>query len=244
MTRMKWMLVVAALLLGVTPGFGQEGTIRRILRFQVKPGMMPDFVAAVKADKEAMEKVGHKRRQTWWQSTSGPAEVLLVRYYKSYADMEAGDGPLSTEITTARGRVNRLSDYQETVIDEIIPEATVVADAKAMPKYIRTLRSTVKPEKTQEYLAWVKNDIGPAVKKSNLKLYISSRVRYGATTNMFVSGMGLDSLATLDEGLPLVKVMGQQAYDAAMAKRASYLLHTEATLYRALPELNYFPPAK
>jgi len=238
------MFALAALWLSVAPGFGQDGNLRRILRFQVKPGMMADFTAAVEADKVAMQKMGHPRRQTWWQSTTGPNEVILVRYYKSYADMEAGDGQMSADVAAARGRVNRLTDAQETVIDEIIPEASVVVDRTAMPKYIRTLRTTVKPDKMLDYLAWIKSEIGPAAKKSGFKLYLNSRVRYGRTANMFVSAMGLDSLAVLDEGLPLEKVMGKAAYEAAMAKRSAMILHTETTLYRSLPNLNYFPAAK
>lgn len=243
-TRMKWAVLMATLVFSALPGLGQEGNFRRVLRFQVKPGMMPDFVAAVEADKEAMKKMGHPRRQTWWVSTTGPSEVLLVRYYKSYADMDESAVKLTAEVATARARVMRFADSTETVVDELIPEASVIVDRTVMPKYIRTLRSTVKPEKMTEYAAWIEKEIGPVVKKSGLKLYLNSRVRYGQSTNMYVSAIGLDSLAVLDEGLPLVKVMGKAAYDAAMLKRSSLILNSEATIYRSLPNLNYFPEVK
>ncbi len=243
-TRMKWMMMTAALVLSAVPGMSQEGNFRRILRFHLKPDMVSEFMAAVEADKEAMKKMGHPRRQTWWQSTSGPTEILLVRYYKNYADMDESGLQLSSQVSLARARVMKCANSTETVIDELIPEASVIADRNAMPKYIRTLRSEVKPEKMLEYAAWVEKEIGPAVKKSGVKLFLNSRVRYGATANMYISAIGMDSMASFDEPLPLLKSMGKPAYDAAMAKRAAMVTHNEATIYRGLPNLNYIPEAK
>lgn len=243
-TRMKWLMITSALILSTVPGMSQDGNFRRIMRFQVKPDMVSEFMAAVEADKEAMKKMGHPRRQTWWQSTSGPGEILLVRYYKNYADMDESGLQLSSQVALARARVMKNALSTETVVDELIPESSVIADRNTMPKYIRTLRSTVKPEKMLEYAAWVEKEIGPAVKKSGVKLYLNSRVRYGATTNMFVSAVGMDSMANFDEPLPLLKAMGKPAYDAAMAKRSAMITHTEATIYRSLPNLNYIPEAK
>ena len=101
-TRMNWLTITSALILSAVPGMSQDGNFRRILRFQVKPDMVSDFMAAVEADKEAMKKMNHPRRQTWWQSTSGPTEILLVRYYKNYADMdESGLQMTSQEIGRA-----------------------------------------------------------------------------------------------------------------------------------------------
>lgn len=243
-TRMKWLMITSALILSAVPGMSQDGNFRRILRFHVKPDMVSEFMAAVEADKEAMKKMGHPRRQTWWQSTSGPYEILLVRYYKSYADMDETGLQLSSQASLARARVMKCANSTETVIDELIPDASLIADRNVIPKYIRTLRSTVKPEKMLEYEAWVEKEFGPAVKKSGAKLFLVSRVRYGATANMYISSSGMDSMASFDEPLPLLKSMGKPAYDAAMAKRSAMITHAEATIYRSLPNLNYIPEAK
>lgn len=239
-TRMQWMVMTAAMALGVAPGWSQEGNFRRILRFEVKPDMLSEFTAAVKADKEAMTKAGYKRAQTWWRATTGSNEVILVRYYKSYADMESTEKPDSA-VSLARARVMRCASSTETVVDEIIPEASTAVDRAKMPQYLRALRTTVKPERMADFEKWIRGEVGPIVKKANFPLYLSSQVRYGKTANQFTSVMGMASMAEFDGPVGISKAMSKADYDALIVKYTSMISHSELTIYRAMSDLNYLP---
>ena len=243
-TRMKWVFIAATLLLSTVPGWSQDANLRRLVRFQIKPDMIAEFLAAVEADAKALKKMNHPRRQTWWQSTTGPSEVILVRYYKSFADMDESATTLSGEVVAARSRIMKCISSQETVVDELIPEASVRPDMNYMPKYVRILRSTVKPDKMAEYEAIVKTEVAPVLKKAQVKLYMASRVRYGQTMNQFATVTGMDSMAAFDETLPLEKAMGKAAYDKLVARIYPLLTGAETTIYRSLPAQNYLPEAK
>lgn len=231
---------VLAVLLAALPAVAQENRYRRLIRFQLKPGMQAEFEAAVKADKEAMTKAGYKRAQTWWLSTTGNLEVVLARYYSSYADMETAE-KADVAVSLARNRVRHCVDGMETVIDEVIPEATTVTPSTVRPKYIRVLRATVKPDQLAEFARIVREDLGPAVKKAQLPVYVATQVRYGTTQNQFMTIVGMDSLAQFDSPLPVEAAMGKTAYAALMAKYATMVTHTETVIYRGMPDLNYLP---
>jgi hypothetical protein len=239
-TRMKWMVMTAAMVLSVAPGWGQEGNFRKILRFEVKPDMLSEFTAAVKADKEAMTKAGYKRAQTWWRATTGSNDVILVRYYKSYADMEQTENPDSA-VSLARARVMRCASSYDTTVDEIIPEASTVVDRSKLPQYLRALRSTVKPDRVADFAKWVREEVGPVVKKGNFPLFLNSQVRYGKTVNQFLSVAGMASLAEFDGPVGVAKAMSKADYAALLAKYQAMITHSEITIYRAMPDLNYLP---
>ncbi|MBM3759689.1 MAG: hypothetical protein FJW36_05535 [Acidobacteria bacterium] len=239
--RMQWMAMVALLVVGAMPGVAQQLRYRSLMRFHVKPGHMADFLAAVKADKDAMTKAGYKRAQTWWRSRTGDGnEVVLVRYCASYAEMEATEKP-DAQVSLARARVTQLASSTETVLNEVIPEATILGDRAKLPPYIRGMRATVKPDQLANFAKLIREEVGPVVKKAGLPLYVATQVRFGETVNQFMTVVGIERMKGFDETLPVEKAMGKAAYDALMVEYGAMVTHTEVQIYSSLPELNYLP---
>lgn len=242
MTRIHCCLMTAALLMGVTHGFGQEPSVRRLTRMTLKTGMLPEFQAAVEAEKAALTKMGYKSRQTWWTSVSGPSEVVLVRYYKSYAELdEPGPQTKSVEVANARARAGKCIETQTTEIEAVIPELTQRKDWNTIPAFVRSLRTVVKPERVADYKALIKNEVMPHMKKMDGRLFLTSEARFGAEATTITTMTGMDSMADFDKPLPLLQAMGQAAYDALNAKRAAMVSSTVVTIYRYQPSMSYLP---
>ncbi len=236
----NWKQMLMVLALSVSAGLAQEMRLRVVLKFTVQPGHMADFLAAAKADQEAMQKASYKRAQTWWRSVSSGTDVYMVRYYASYADMAIQEKP-DAAVSAARRRVNSFSSSMESWIDEVIPEATIMGDRANLPPYARVLRATIKPEHLDAWGKVMREEIAPAVKKGGLPFYVATQVRYGATANMYTTVQGLKSLAELDGGLPLEKVMGKTDYQRLLGKVLPMTEHMEVLLLQGLPEINYLP---
>jgi len=236
------MAMTAALVLSVAPGFGQELTVRRATRMKLKGGSLAEFRAAVQAEKAALTKMGYTGRQTWWTTVSGPSEVVLVRYYKNYAEMdEPGPQTKSVEVANARARAGKCIESQSTEIEAVIPELTQRKDMNTVPAFVRMLRTVVKPERLADYKALLKTDVAPHMKKFKDKLFLATEARFGGEATTVSTAMGMDSMAEFDKPLPLVQVMGQVAYDALLAKRAPMVLSTVVTIYRHQPDMSYLP---
>ena len=99
----------------------------------------------------------------------------------------------------------------------------------------------VRPDKVNEYLALLKSELFPAVKKAELKSYSIAQVRYGAPTSEFLSVSGLNNWAQLDERGGIPKAMGEDGYQRFLAKIRPLILASEYNIYRLERDLSYLP---
>jgi hypothetical protein len=102
----------------------------------------------------------------------------------------------------------------------------------------------VRADMADQYMAAVKEDLLPAVRKSGLKVFVFSRARYGATTNEFHISTDLGSWSDLDSTSPVVKAMGQENYNKFLAKIRPMTIESEWNIYRYEPDLSYIAPTK
>jgi len=129
------------------------------------------------------------------------------------------------------------------IIDEVLPQYSLPPTAE-VPKMIRVLRTKVQPGKVDEYLALSKNEVLPAMKKSGVKFYNVSQVRYGDSRMEFVSVTGLNSWADLDGGYGAEKGMGHEAYQRFQAKIGPLILDSQLDIYSLVVDSSHMPPAK
>ena len=111
-----------------------------------------------------------------------------------------------------------------------------------IPNFVRTLRTRVRPDKVNDYMALVKAEILPAAKKSGLKDYSVAQARYGAPSTEFLTAVGLNKWAELDEPFGVAKALGQDGYQRLLTKIRSLLLESEYNVYRFQRDLSYLPP--
>jgi hypothetical protein len=235
------MAVAAAL---VTPAFAQDGNIRSITFYTVKPDRIGDFQAEIKEYDAILVKGGSERYASTWVSLTGPREYAHVSYYTKWADLDAGPEPKMKEQAADLARITvRIVDCTESShrsIEEVLPDFTL--SSGEMPKMIRVLVTQVRPDRFNEYLELARNEILPAVKRGEVKDYNFSETRFGASSTEVVSVAGLSSWADLDGGFGAEKGLGKEGYQALLNKVRPLIVSSEYNVYRFEPDLSYLPP--
>lgn len=238
--------IVAAAMI-ITPARAQQANIRSVTFYVVTPGRLGDFEAAIKEYNAILAKGESSRYYSMWQSLTGANEFARATSYTNWADLDAGPDPkMKEQAAELRGistRIIQCTERWHTVIDEVLPDLSLPQTAET-PKMIRVLRTRVRPEKVNEYMALVKSEVLPAAKKAGVKSYTVSQERYGAPNTEFVSISGLNNWADLDGGLWIQKAMGEEGYQRFLLKLRTLTVEAEATMYRFVPESSYLPAAK
>jgi quinol monooxygenase YgiN len=244
-TLRRAVLSLTAIMILASPSWGQS-MIRSITRFRVAPGHSGDFEAAVKDYNEVLKKAGWPQPMTRWRSTTGPSEYALTVYYRKYADLETATaqdprlkdyaGPLAA----AYARILACGQSAERIIDEIQPELSILSSEA--PPLVRVLRTTVKPDRINDYIELLKSEAMPLLKQSGVKLYMVSRTRYGGPSTEFRAMAGVEKWADLEGGPSnFMRVMSPEKFAAFQKKYQSMVVDAQYDVYRYLPELSYIP---
>lgn len=247
----RWMTITRRCLLTLAvisalamPASAQNEKIRSIVKYTVNPGRSGDFEAAIRDYNALLAKAGWENRATWWQSLSGQREYSLVRYHANYAAFEVTQNPklkdVRVELNRVTDRMRQCTESMERIIDEVDSGLSLPRSAE-IPKMIRLLRIRVRPDRVDDYLAAMKADLLPAIKKSGLSSFTMARTRYGAPRNEFRSSASLNGWADLDGTSPIVKAMGEDAYRKYLAKTNPMITLVEYNIYRFAAELSYIP---
>jgi len=227
-----------------------RGNIRSTSRITIKPERLGDFQAAAKEYATIVKKAGWDKSFTVWRSQTGPSEFLLSRYFEKWADIGPESGmaqdpklkEVSADLMRLGVRIAQCEDKTERLIAEVLPELSLPRAAEP-PVMIRVLRSQVKPDRVDEYLTLIQNEVLPAAKKSGATTFSVARVRYGAPSTEFISVLGLQGWGDMDGGGPIVKAMGgENAYRAFLRKITPLLVESQYDVYRFQPDLSYRPP--
>jgi len=234
----------------VIPARAQEGpaNIRSLSFYTVKPDRIGDFQAEIKEYEAVLTKAGAgaSHYHSMWHSLTGPNEYVLADYSTKWADFDSTPDPKLKEVQADLQRIGtRITQCTESlhrIIEEVLPDLSLPGGA-GVPKMISVLRSRVRPDKVDEYLGLVKNEVLPAAKKSGLTVFSVSRVRYGAPTTEFISVAGLSKWADLDGGFGVPKGMGEEGYQRFLEKIRPLLVESEYAMYRFQPDLSYLPAA-
>jgi hypothetical protein len=244
-------LLGSALAVAFTPAlFPQEGTIRVATFHKVKAGEAGNYVSAAKELAALRKKAGSTLYHSRWQSMSGESEFVMVRYYKTYSELDnfATEEPAmkahAAEYTAAVARLMAATASMRRVIEVVNPELSLPMPDGAPPAMVSVLRVLVKPERLDDYMKVMKEELVPGMKKAGAKVFVISRARFGAPGNEITSVRGMDNFAVLDGPSALVEAMGgREAYSAFLSKLAPMRISSEYQLYRFRPEMSHLPPA-
>jgi hypothetical protein len=98
---------------------------------------------------------------------------------------------------------------------------------------------TVVAGHTDQYEAYIKNDLLPVLKKGNVLGYGVSRTVFGGNANDYHTVQYFDSYGDIDKGPLTARVLGQAAAQALAAKATPHIASLSRTIYRYVPELSY-----
>lgn len=224
-----------------------QANIRSVTFYTVKPDRLSDFQAHIKEYEALQAKGGSERYNSVWLSLTGPRTWAMARYYKTWAELDAGADPKMKEYATELAQINaRIGDCIESsrrVIEEVDPNLSL-PDSGSVPKMLRVLVTQVRADKVPDYLALVKSDILPAVKKSGAKDYTIAQGRFGESGSTITSVLGFNAWAEFDQGLGVEKGIGKEGLAALLAKLRPLIATSQYDIYRFEPELSYLPAAK
>jgi hypothetical protein len=240
-------MAVVAAATPVTPASAQDGNIRSITFYTVKPDRVGDFQAEIKEYNAILTKAGSDRYSSMWVGLSGAHEYARVQNYTKWADLDASidsDPKLKDQATDLARISMRIIDCTESwhrSIEMVVPELSLPENS-APPKMIRVLITQVRPDKYQEYLDLVKNVIFPAVKKGGTKDYSVAEGRLGESSLEFTSVTGFSSWADLDAGIGAQKGLSKDDYQALLDKVRALITQSEYDVYRYEADESYLPP--
>jgi hypothetical protein len=222
------------------------GTIRSITFYKIKSEKFADWSAARREYIDLLKKAGSTRYHTQWTSLTGDAELAIVSYHQKFAEFDEPDPALkAVEADYARlvARFQACVESRTRVIDVIQPDLSVPAGPQ-IPNVVSVLRTVVKPEKINDYIALVKSELLPAVKKAGLKEFSVARSRYGQPNSQFSTVTGIPNWAWLDSPSPITTAMGDEAYQRFLAKLRPMIDSSQYDVYRYQPGQSYAPPTQ
>ncbi len=239
------MLLAAAVL--VTPAFAQEGNIRSVTFYTVKPDRIADFQAEIKEYNAILAKAGSDRYSTIWVSLTGPREYARVQLYAKWADLDSSvdtDPKLKdheAELARISMHIIECTSSWRRDIEVVNPDLSLPDTGVDMPNMIRVIVTQVRPDKVHDYLDLQKNAILPAVTKGAPKFYNFAERRFGEPTPEFVSVVGFNNWADLDDTIGAEKGLGKDGYQALVNQVRALIVSSDFIIYRYEPDLSYLP---
>jgi antibiotic biosynthesis monooxygenase (ABM) superfamily enzyme len=238
------MLVAFAAL--ATPASAQDANIRSVTFYTVKPDRIGDFQAEIKEYNAILAKAGSDRYSTMWVALTGDHEYARVQMYSKWADLDSSvdtDPKLKDQAVDLARISMRIIDCTSSwrrEIDVVMPDLSL-PDNGDMPKMIRVLATQVRPEKYREYLDLQKNVILPAVTKGAPKFYNFAEKRFGEPGPEFISVIGFNNWADLDDTIGAEKGLGKDGYQALVNQVRALIVQSQYEIYRYEPDESYLP---
>lgn len=241
----------AALITSAVPSWGQtEGHLLNVTHVRVKPEHVQEFLDVEKQAVASLKKAAPTDLfRVVYRGTVGNAmDFEFLTQLNKFADRD-GQSPFNKYSTEQERlmRAARLAQYEENVqvtIDRTLPDITIAPQGTLTPPtYVHVVRIRVRQGTGEEFSAAVKNDLIPALKKTDLKLLLARSTVFGGPADFYFA-LGMEKWAELDTPPPsLSKVMGPEAFKKMEDKLNSFITLEEQTIWRYQPELSYYPGA-
>ena len=239
-------IVAAGLAAALVAPAAAQGNIRSVTFYTVKPDRIGDFMAEIKEYNAVLAKGGSAQYYSMWLSQTGPRTYARAQYYKTWAEMDAGADPKmkdeAADIARISLRITECTESWHRVIEEVNPDLSL-PDSGKVPDMLRVLVTEVRADKVGDYLALVKSDILPGVKKSGAKDYSIAMGRFGESSSVVTSVLGFDKWADLDGAIGVEKALNKEAYQAFLSKLRPLIVSSQFDIYRFQPDLSYLPAA-
>ena len=212
---------------------------------RVKPEMLNEWIDLQKNEVvPGLKKAGIASRSVWSTAVGNSFEYSIVVPFEKFAVMD-NPGPLITALgaeAAARlnGKLRKCIETQRTYMANRVNDLNIPAgDALVSRMVVRRIPQG----KTQDYLAFYRSEVFPALKKAKEQGKIAGAqvsVRgMGAQANEVVTTEFYSKFADLDAGSPVLAVVGQPANDAINAKGTALATNVQTVLRRRVADLSF-----
>jgi hypothetical protein len=215
---------------------------------QVKPEMVMEFEGLIRNEyNPALAKAGVKWSDVWRTAQFGDVfEYTFVAPIDSFAQFD-GPGPLEKALGKDGAgawyaKASRMVNGVRGFVMSHDPELSHQTKMAGPPKMAVVNFVSVAPGRSAEYESYIKNEMLPVIKKSDVPGYWLQRVGLGGTANQYIILVLHDSFAELEKGPPSRRVLGPEgAAKLAQKLPAGVVTHSESRVMRLVPELTYRP---
>lgn len=213
----------------------------RILR--VKGDRINDFEARLKELSAAMVKQG--RGFNVWQVAFGEQNtyhiVSQLESFESMPRLEANPPMEQAQWTSWLNQMRTNVDSQVLAVAEVHPDLSMMpADTPATinAELLILVTQTLLPGKRQEYVAWLRDQLIPAFRKSSILGVVANEMAFGSSGREWVFAVPVHNWAELDKPMPLYSSMGQQAAEQLLSRGDSMVERSETIVLRTRPDLS------
>ncbi len=217
-----------------------------VARVQVKPDRVREWLDIEKQYSEAYKKGGGTFRYVYQNRAGNPYEYMVTANVGTYAALDEkspyAKGTTEAELVRMQARRNQCVESVRTTYERTIPGLGIPAPAGAVRKLFRVTRINVRSGMDGQYLAIMKDEYLPALKKAGVTSLLVRRVEWGGSRNQFTLLVRHEKYAELDEGSVLTKALGAEAAAKLLAKIRQTIATSEYSLYAYMPESSFQPP--
>jgi hypothetical protein len=213
---------------------------------KVKPDMITEYADLQKNEViPAQKKGGVKERAVWQPAVFGPAyEYHVVTPIEGLARYDS-PSPMVNALgeegaRTLQAKIRRLVDGSQTYLMRLRADLSNPPQMTGPPKLAVVTFISTASGRGADFANVLKSDVTPAVRKAQMG-YLVYQTMLGGDINGFVTVAPVESFATLTLPTPIVKAMGQDAYDRLTAKTAGLVTALERHIMRFNPDLSFRP---
>lgn len=242
----------AAMVATALPSFAQmpAAPMVNVVRYEVKRDRIPEFEEVEKQIAGSYRKAApnDQFRVVYRVAVGNTSEYWVLTPMSKFADRdgESAYNKVTTEQERA-ARGARLAQYMESVrtsIDRSIGDLSVTSPGIPFPPtWVRYLRVRVRPGTTEQFIADVKTDVVPALKKMNGSELRVRQTAFGGNANEFTVAAGFEKWADLDDAAALPKAMGAETFRKFEEKIQAIETNVENYILRYQKDLSYYPGA-
>ena len=244
--------IATAMVATALPSFGQTAApaMLNVVHYRVKLDHIQEFLEVERQIAGSYKKAAPADQfRIIYRGTVGNAtEFDVFTPLSKFGDRD-GENP-HNKMTTEQERLTRgarLNQYLENVqtsIEKPIPELGInTPGAPFPPAYVHGIRVRVRSGATDEFVAVMKNELIPAVKKEGVKTLLARRTLFGGVNSDYNFAEGFEKWAEMDAPDTLAKTMGEEAFRKMIAKINDVVTLREDTIWTYQPDLSYYPGA-
>lgn len=193
----------------------------------IKPEMVNEYETFVKTETiPALKKAGVTRRDAWVTSVFGQSyRYIYVQPIVNYSEFD-GPSPFQKALGNgydawlAKSRTFQTS-LKRYVVDTRPDLSYIKENVTPFGTVAVVSHATAAAGRTAEVESWVKSDLLPAMRRSDVPGYRVSKVSLGGNANEYITLVLHANMAELEKGPPVYRVMSKDDGDKLYAKLAA-----------------------
>jgi hypothetical protein len=178
-----------------------------------------------------------------WQVAVGEMNTYhFVEPFQSFGELEQMEPPMEpAEMAVWLQRILATIDSQQLLVARVRPDLSVEPQAQAdaaAPQLLMLQSQTLQPGRAQEYETWLRDEVLPALRRSDALGLFSNQITFGGDGRTWVFALPLQGWADLDQPSPLHRALGQHAAEEMLSRGDAMVERSQTRILRMRADLS------